>query len=300
LRPDALRPQTARKARKRSKPGKRLGSGEKAGNKRIAETGVVFDAIPPDGPARTPEDIMTRPAGEPARSPQAVNRWYTCGITASRAEVIASLFREIDRRDPGRQRDWLALVDGDSHQIDVFTAEAAERGMKITILIDFIHVLQYLWKASWCFCPAGDTAAAEAWATTHGLAILHGNAQEVIAEIGRQAAADPPEPGGEHEKNIRKTIHYLQAKEPYLDYPAALANGWPIATGVIEGACRHLAGDRMGITGARWSLPGAQAMLWMRAIHASGDLAPYWDHHIRREHQRNHLSKFQDSHALAA
>ena len=104
----------------------------------------------------------------------------------------------------------------------------------------------------------------------------------------------PPRPGGEHDKNTRKAIHYLQAKEPCLDYPAALARGWPIATGVIEGACRHIAGVRLGITGARWSLPGAQAMLWMRAIAASGDTAAYWDWHITREHHRNHLSKLRN------
>ena len=76
-----------------------------------------------------------------------------------------------------------------------------------------------------------------------------------------------------------------------MDYPAALAH-WPIATGVIEGACRHLVQDRMGITGARWGLHGAQAILWLRAIPASGDPTPTgW--HIRQEHQRNHLSRYQ-------
>ena len=110
----------------------------------------------------------------------------------------------------------------------------------------------------------------------------------------RQGRRGSPRPGGEHEKNIRKTIHYLQAKEPFLGYPAALAKGWPIATGIIEGACRHIIGDRLGITGARWSLAGAQAMLWMRAIAASSDLPAYWNWHIAREHHRNHLSKLQN------
>ena len=85
-----------------------------------------------------------------------------------------------------------------------------------------------------------------------------------------------------------------------MDYPRALAEGWPIATGVIEGACRHLVQDRMGITGARWSLPGAQAMLWLRAINASGDHDAYWTWHIAQEHQRNHLSRYQDNLELAA
>ncbi len=80
-----------------------------------------------------------------------------------------------------------------------------------------------------------------------------------------------------------------------MDYPAALAAGWPIATGVIEGACRHLVQDRMGITGARWGLDGAQAMLWLRAIAASGDTSTYWHWHIAQEHHRNHLSRYKNS-----
>ena len=99
---------------------------------------------------------------------------------------------------------------------------------------------------------------------------------------------------------IEKTAAYLQAKAPYLDYPKALAAGWPIATGVIEGACRHLVADRMGITGARWGLDGAQAILWLRAIAASGDTDAYWAWHITQEHQRNHLSRYQGSLSLAA
>ena len=77
----------------------------------MAETGAVFDSLPPDGPARTPQDIMLRPAGQPPRTPQALNKWYTCGITATCAEVIAQVVAEAGRRDPELQRDWLALDD---------------------------------------------------------------------------------------------------------------------------------------------------------------------------------------------
>jgi len=296
MRPEARRPETARKAGKRPGQafGNRLGTGQKSGCKRIAETGAVFDVIPPGEP-RTPEQIMGRAPGAPApQGPRAVNRWYTADITASCAETIAALFSRAERRDPAHARTWIALVDGANHQIDVIAAEAAARDVKVIILIDFIHVIEYLWKAAWCFHPPRDPAA-EDWVTAQGLAILHGRTPEVISRIQAAAAADPPRPGSEHAKIIRTTLGYLAAKQPYLDYPAALANGWPIATGVIEGACRHLVQDRMGITGARWGLAGAQAMLWLRAIAASGDHDAYWAWHITREHYRNHLSRYQEN-----
>jgi hypothetical protein len=100
----------------------------------------------------------------------------------------------------------------------------------------------------------------EDWVTAQAVDILHGRAAEVTARIARLAEEHPPRPGGEHAKIIRRTLSYLQNKQAFLDYPRALANGWPIATGVIEGACRHLVQDRMGITGARWGPQGAQAI----------------------------------------
>ena len=301
MRPGARRAETARKARKRAPKAfaSRLGTGQKAGQKRMAETGAVFDVVPPGEP-RTPEQILGRAAGQ-ARppGPQAVNRWYLAQITASRAETIAAVFDQAERRDPGHARTWIALADGDRHQIEVFQAEAAARGISVTILVDFIHVLEYLWKAAWCFHPPRHPAA-EDWVTAQGLDILHGRVAEVTGRIQALAATHPPRPGSEHDKIIRTTVAYLTAKTPYLDYPRALAAGWPIATGVIEGACRHLIQDRMGITGARWGLPGAQAMLWLRALRANGDLTDYWNWHIAREHHRNHLSRYQDPLQLAA
>ncbi len=281
----AMRPE-ARRGGARA-PGRRVrnfehrrGTGEK-GHKRMAETGCVFDVQVPDGPPRTPGQVM-RPDRDPrARpaAPRAVNRWYTCDITARRDVTIGKIFDHAEGRDPGHCRDWIALADGDIYQIGLIEAEAEARGITLTILVDFIHVLEYLWKAAWCFHPPRDPAM-EDWVITQALDILHGRVTQVITRISQLAQDHPPQ-GSEHARIIRKTLHYLQAKQPYLDYPRALANGWPIATGVIEGACRHLVNDRMGITGARWGLAGAQAILWLRAINASGDHDTYWDHHIQ-------------------
>ena len=244
----------------------------------------------------------TAPAGSKAQdkpAPEAVNRRYRVDIAADRSAAISWLFQEAERRDPGHGRDWIALVDGDNHQIRLIQAEAADRGVTgITILIDLVHVTQYLWKAAWALHEPRDPAI-ETWTIAQATDILHGRAADVITRITQLAAANPPQ-HSEHAKNITKTLSYLQAKLPYLDYPKALAAGWPISTGVIEGACRHLVQDRMAITGARWSTHGAQAILWLRVIAANGDHDAYWTWHIAREHQRNHLSRYQDNHALAA
>jgi hypothetical protein len=277
---------------------KRAGTGEKKGCKRMAETGAVFDVVPEP---RTPEQVMHPDPqdGSGKDRPRAQNRWYACDITAGRDVTIGKVFAEADRRDPDHARTWIALVDGDNYQLGLFQAAAAARGITLAVVIDYIHVLEYLWKAAWCFHAPRDPAM-EDWVIAQGLDILHGRVPEVIARIARLAEDHPPRPGSEHAKIIRTTLSYLQNKQPFMDYPRALAEGWPIATGVIEGACRHLVQDRMGITGARWGLNGAQAMLWLRAINASGDTSAYWDWHITREHQRNHLSRYQDNLELAA
>jgi hypothetical protein len=310
VRPADRRESAAAPAQRRKLFEHRTGTGEKTGTRRMAETAVVFDVEVPDRP-RTAEQIIRPDPGPPdpglpdpglpdpgsrdrPQAPEAVNRWYTCGITSPAAEVITAAFDEAQRRDPAWERPLIGLIDGNNHQIDRFRAEAEARGTVITLLIDYIHVQEYLWKAAWCFHAYPDPAAEE-WVSTQCLAILQGRAGDVIAAISGLARARPPRPGSQHDKTIRKTLAYLTAKQPWLDYPAALENGWPIATGVIEGACRHLVKDRMGITGARWGLPGAQAILWLRAIDASGETDAYWTSHLQHEHQRNHLSRYQDT-----
>lgn len=83
-----------------------------------------------------------------------------------------------------------------------------------------------------------------------------------------------------------------------LGCPPALSSGWPIATGAIEGACRHLIGDRLDITGARWGLAGAEAILKLRALSDNGDFDEYWTHHLAREHERLYLALNQHRYQL--
>ena len=91
---------------------------------------------------------------------------------------------------------------------------------------------------------------------------------------------------------VHDTADYLQDYAPYMHYGDAIAGGLPIATGVIEGACRYLVKDRMDRGGARWTLNGAEAVLRLRALRASGDFDAYWAFHLREELRRNHVERY--------
>ena len=88
---------------------------------------------------------------------------------------------------------------------------------------------------------------------------------------------------------------YLLKYGAFLQYHSYLALGLPIATGVIEGACRHLIQDRMDITGARWSLVGAEAVLRLRSLRSSGDFDAYWHFHEDQEYERNHAARYENN-----
>jgi bifunctional DNA-binding transcriptional regulator/antitoxin component of YhaV-PrlF toxin-antitoxin module len=291
MRPESLRPATAAKAQAAtSKLETRLSKGEKRNRKRLAEVGAVYDLTPR---ARTPDDIMANEDdGRAVPAPEAKNKWLTASVLDDASEVVKAVFDEAERRDPTHARIWVVLIDGNNHQIERVITEAAARSVTITIVIDFVHVLEYLWGAAWSFYGEGDTAA-EAWVHDRAIAVLEGRATEVAAGIRRRATtARVP---GTKRKGADAAARYLVNKAPYLDYPTALAAGWQIATGVIEGACRHLVKDRMDITGARWSARGAEAVLKLRAVRANGDFDAYWEHHLRQERHRVHAACYAHS-----
>ena len=290
IRPDSLRPQTAAKAAAAAAKLKtRLSKGEKRNRERLAEVGAVYDLAPTP---RTAEEVMAprEQAQQPATpAPRPRNKWLTASVVADAAQVLTGVFDEAERRDPHHQRTWVALVDGNNHQIDRVKAESAARGVEVTIVVDLIHVPEYLWAAAWCFFAEADPAA-QAWVADRALAVLHGRATTVAAGLRRRATTQRLPPA--KRKKADAAARYLTNKAPHLDYPTALASGWPIATGVIEGACRHLVKDRMDITGARWSADGAEAVLKLRAVHTNDDFDAYWRYHLQREHQRRHASRY--------
>ncbi|MFV5997179.1 ISKra4 family transposase [Streptomyces sp. NPDC056231] len=303
MRPEALTDATrkAAEAKGGNKMRTRLSGGEKNGRKRMAMLGAVYDV----GPApRAVDDVITPPpdpdSDGPAgrnRGPEAFNKWLTGSVTDNTQSVISAVFDQAEQRDPIHARTWIVLVDGAKAQIDQIHTEAELRGVSVHIVVDFVHVLEYLWKAAWCFHAANDPAA-ESWVAAQARSVLAGDSEQVIADI--RTAAKTAVLGEDKLKTIEAVCGYLESKSPYLRYDTALTRGWPIATGIIEGACRHLVKDRLDITGARWSLAGAEAVLKLRALISNGDFDPYYAWHLKQEHRRVHQARYQDRLRLAA
>ena len=153
-------------------------------------------------------------------------------------------------------------------------------------------MVEYVWKAAHVF-HRERSPELEYWVWTRVQRILEGKARKVAAAMRR--AATVAGLAKDTRKPVDTCADYLLKYAPYLHYDRYLAAGWPIATGVIEGACRYLVRDRMELTGARWRLVGAEAVLKLRALRASGDFDAYWDFHEAREYERNHAQRYADA-----
>lgn len=292
MRSQDLRPATRKAARaRRHKLKRRLSKGEKRSAKRMATVAAVYTTAPFE---RRPTDIVHALAGNDtaARRPKPEHKRVWASLAKSADEVIVEAFEEAERRDPHYAKRWVALVDGNKHQIRVLRREAAQRGIELTIVLDIIHVIEYLWKAAHAFFAEGDPAA-EKWVTERLLIVLHGRASAVAGGIRRSATRRGLT--AEQRAPVDTCADYLLNNKELMHYKDYLTDGLPIATGVIEGTCRHLVKDRMDITGARWGLNGAEAVLRLRALKASGDLDAYWRFHFDRELSRNHTARYQGS-----
>ena len=300
---EATRKEAERRRRQRAplSPFNRLRPGEKKHSKRMATVAAVYSVAPF---VRSVEEFLqslmprqpvvkTRKARKtktPAR-PRPVAKRVWASLEREPAEVIAEAMLEAERHDPERAKRWVVLVDGAETQLDLVEAGAAAYGVEVTVVLDIIHVVEYVWKAAHVF-HREESLELSHWAWTRVRDILEGKARRVASSMRRAATVKGLSP--DERKPVDTCANYLLKYAPYLHYDRYLAAGYPIATGVIEGACRHLVRDRMELTGARWRLVGAEAVLKLRALRASGDFDAYWDFHEAREYERNHAQRYAD------
>ncbi len=281
----AMRPEHRRNAGKQD--------GTRPGIKKMAEIVAVADFTPA---VREPEDIAAPPARRKAHpGPEARDKWVSASVTESIEDMIAAAFGEADRRDPERVRQRVFLVDGNKQQLAAIAACAEERGMKVPVLIDYIHVSGYIGKAAAALHP-GDPVAAGQWADGQLLRVLHGRAKAVAATLASVAAKTRANPRKRHLDltDLDRAVTYLNNNQQHMKYDKALEKGWPVATGMIEGACRFVIEDRFGITGARWSPGGAEDILKIRAVVVNGDLDDYMRYYKQRYRGEHHLARYDE------
>src|SRR5207253_7618632 len=139
------------------------------------------------------------------------------------------------------------------------------------------------------FHPEGSDEA-ETFAREQILKVLRGQARSVIRRL--RTLGTQRQLKGAKKKTLACVCNYLEKNLEHMHYDEYLAKGYPIASGVIEGACRHLVKDRMERAGMHWTYAGAQAMLEVRSIHINGD----WDRYqkFRLENQTKRLYPLRD------
>lgn len=291
MRPESLREATRKAATKQDhKMSKRLSPGEKRNRKRMAQVAAVFTI---GAFVRKPEDIVTdlKPVRDAAIvRPRPEHKRVWASVEKSPEEVIEQMFQEALRRDPSGDKRWVALVDGNQTQLALIKKAAKHHGVEPTIVLDVIHVIEYLWTAGFALHADGDPAT-QRWVSERLLEILRGKSSEVAAGMRRSATLRRMKTSDR--AAIDDCADYLLKYRPYLHYNEYLATGLPISTGVIEGACRHLVKDRMDITGACWGLKSAEAVLKLRSLRASADFDEYWALHEKADYLRNHCELYQ-------
>lgn len=288
LRADTRKAALADKKRPRTDP--MAQARERPHAHRMAVITAVWDQ---ETRVRDPRAIVDnlRPADqrafEPAASriPRPTNKRVSSSLEHGIHAAVRAMFDEAERRDPEHRRRWVVLLDGADDQRKAIEREAERRGVRITVLMDLLHSLHYLWIAATAL-HGRDNQGAETWVRTYVEKLLTRPMVDVVAGLRQSATLRGAK--GKTREAVERCARYLSERALWMDYPAALAAGLPIATGVIEGACRHLVQDRLGITGACWSLPMAEAVLRIRALIASDHWLAYVAFHGQREQFRHH------------
>jgi hypothetical protein len=255
----------------------------------MATVAAVFTQQPRP---RTPEDVVKslfgekpRVVGEPPKpSSRPEHKRVWAKIESSKDEVIAEVAAEVERRDPTRAKRRVGLTDGErALQTRLTTAIPGN-----TMILDLMHVLEKLWKATYCFNAEGSKEAV-AWVRERALRLLRGQVSQVIKGMGKSATARGLK--GRKRKTVDNVREYFRRNRHRMRYHEYLRDGLPIASGSVEGACKNLVKDRMERSGMRWTIEGAEAMLRLRAAYLSGDFAEFWQFHIHQEQARLYGSR---------
>jgi hypothetical protein len=266
--------------------------GDKANKKRMAIVGTIYSV---GRHVRTPEEVTAAlfrdprdPGRPPAGRPEPVGKHVWARLSqapdGTLAEPIAAVFgwqkAELDRRNVGVAKEVVCVMDGEPC---LWEAKATHFGSVVREVLDILHVTPRLWQAAHLFQREG-TDAARAFVRERVLRVLRGEVKGVVRGLRRLGTTRGL--AGKKKKDLAKVCRYLSNNAGRMRYDEYLARGYPIASGVIEGACRHYIKDRLERAGMRWTRAGAQAMLDVRSEYLNGDWAAFQAFRIEHETQR--------------
>jgi hypothetical protein len=265
-----------------------LKTGEKANKKRMAVVGAVYSVEPF---VRTAEEVVDEIMREKAkaRRPQPQHKRVRAELTRERdgqevngKDVVFAWFREQHhQRNADASRTVVCLMDGERALWKAQKSYFA--GMTVVCILDLFHMLERLWKAAHCFFPE-NSEEAKAFVSERLRRVLEGDVGRVIGGLRQMGTKHHLK--GAKRRQLQKALQYLENNRRYMHYDQYLAAGYPIASGVAEGACRHVVKDRMELTGMRWCTDSAQAMLDVRGMYLGEDWMEFNEYRIREETDR--------------
>jgi hypothetical protein len=277
-------------------PAAHRSKGEKASQKQMAMVASIYSVDPH---VRTPEEVVAalfrdpreeedqppaRPKPQHKRVMASLPRVDATGEEHAAVDIVHDwMLNELierNRQDQEWQRPMIFLYDGQESLWDARAEHLPASGVDI---LDLLHVTPRLWKAAHVFHREGSDAA-EAFVRERCLRVLQGRVEGVIRGLREMATKHGL--SGSKKKRLTQICGYLKKNRQRMRYDEYLAAGYPIASGVIEGACRHLVKDRMERAGMHWTPRGAQAMLDVRSVHVDGDWDGYQTYRIDREKRR--------------
>jgi hypothetical protein len=260
--------------------------GEKANKKQMAYVGAAYTIAPF---VRTADQVLRELQEDetPPARPTPCHKHVWAEMTRvlegepcnGRVELFAHLAAERQRRDPSGQKPTVCLFDGERALWDAWLDWLGD-----TIgILDIFHVLERLWDAAYCFHAEG-TREAEAFVTARLRMLLEGKVGGVLGGLRQMGTKHRLK--GSKARTLAVVANYLENNKDFMHYDEYLAAGYPIGSGVAEGACRHLVKDRLEQTGMRWTVDGAQAMLHLRATYRNGDWEAFHEYRIAEEQRR--------------
>jgi len=187
--------------------------------------------------------------------------------------------QEVTNRNPQGRLPVVCVMDGERKLWRILKSMFPD----VICILDLYHVLERLWTIAYCFYPESSPEA-QNFVLTRLERLLEGKVGYVIGGIKQMGVKNKLSKNKREKRNA--AITYLENNRDFMKYDMYLSAGYPIGSGVVEGACRHVVKDRMEQTGMHWRIPGAQSILHLRALYSNGDWESFQQYRIEQQCQR--------------